>query len=934
MRASSLLFGLGGVLVAVAACGAGFPAASPVIPFESNQGQAPAEVRYLARFPGQLVVLTGSAIELAVGGVRHRVGIRFTAAAPLDWRGRHPLPGRSHYFRGQDRKLWITGVPHYREARAESVWKGIETVCYGSRGRLEFDFIVEPGADPSRIRFRLEGAQGLRLTDEGDLLIETPAGPLRQHRPVAYQPAPDGRKFVDAAFRVSAGNAVAIQVGPYDPARKLIIDPVITFSTFWGGAGMDEALAIATDAQGNIYIAGRTDSQDLPTTQNTVQPQYASTGFPGDAFVTKFSPDGKQVLFSTYLGGTDSDLARAVAIGPEGDIYVAGDSESRDFPTTPGAYQGFNSSLGLTSDGFVARLSADGSQLVYSTYLGGVFTDRVYGLAVDAAGSAYAGGSSDSDDFPTTPGVFRAACRGTGLGGFVTKLAPDGTGLVYSGRVCGSANDEVLALAVDAAGNAYAGGVTGSDDFPVTGGALQEQFGDGVEDAFLAKISADGAALVWATYLGGSGPDAVRGVAVDAEGNVFAAGYTASADFPVTEGAFQTAHAGGGASQDAFVAKLNSAGSGLAYSTFIGGAHADQAAAIAVAADGSAYVAGFTESFDFPTTPANCLTGYAGGRDAFVLKLDAAGASLGYSHFLGGRSSDAAEGIALGAGGAAVVTGTTGSANFTTTWDAMRSAYGEGHRGMTDAFLARIDEGQGPAPPCVALNGLVNGASFLPGPVAPGEIISVFGAGLGPPNLAVFDLAGGDRIAPELAGTRVLFDGVAAPIIATISGQVNAIVPYSVAGNDAVRVRVEYQGRPTAEMTVPVAPASPAIFLQNAAGQGAILNQDFSVNGPANRAARGSIIQIFATGEGQTDPPGVDGKVAGAILPSPVLPVKVTIGGREAVVHYAGAAPGLVAGVLQINAQVPDDVPAGSAVPIVIQVGDRRSPQGVTVAIR
>ncbi len=911
------------------------PVPSPAIPFESNRGQAPPEVRYLARLPAQKVRLTQSAIELALGRTRHSIRIRFEeAAGPLEWRGFSPLPGRSHYFRGRDPRRWITGVPHYRRVRARSVWDGIDAVCYGTDGRLEFDFVVAPGAEPSRIRFRVEGAMGLRLTPEGDLLVETPAGPLRHHRPVAYQRSGSESSPVEARYRLDPDGAVAIEVGDYDAHRELVIDPVITFSTFWGGARPDEALAVATDDQGAIYIAGRTDSPDLPTTPNAGQPNYASTGFPGDAFITKFTPDGKLVQFSTFLGGTDTDTARAVAVSPQGDIFVAGDTESRDFPTTAGAFQVFNSTLGLASDGFVARISRDGSQLVYSTYLGGVFTDRIYALAVDAAGSAYVGGSSDSDDFPTTNGAFRSVCRGAGLGGFVAKLAADGSALAYSARLCGSNHDEVLAVAIDGAGNLYAGGVTGSDDFPATGGAFQQRHGGGNEDGFLAKVSPDASALLWATYLGGSGADAVQAVAVDEQGNVYGAGYTASADFPVTAGAFQAQHAGAGASPDAFAVKLNSAGSGLAYSTFIGGSRPDQATAIALAAGGSVYLTGYTESFDFPTTPADCLTGYAGGRDAFVLKLDPGGASLGYSHFLGGRGADEGRGIALGAGGAAVVTGRTSSANFTTTWDAMRPAYEEAYAGMTDAFLARIDEGSSPAPPCVSPNGLVNGASFLPGAIAPGEIVSFFGAGLGPPQLAVFDLQGGDRIATELAGTRVLFDGVPAPVIATIAGQVNAIVPYSVAAKDTVRVQVEYQGQLTSEMTLPVASATPAIFMISPSGQGAILNQDYSVNGPSNRAERGSIIQIFATGEGQTNPPGVDGKVAGATLPKPVLPVRVFIGGREAVVHYAGAAPGLVAGVFQINAQVPDDVPPGSAVPVTIQVGGRISPRGVTVAIR
>ena len=683
-----------------------------------------------------------------------------------------------------------------------------------------------------------------------------------------------------------------------------------------------------------MVVAGITESVDFPTTSGAFERDYQSGVFQGDAYVAKFSPDSATLLFSTFLGGARRDIARAITLDEQGAIYVAGDTESNDFPTTSGAFQVFNASQGILVDGFVTKLNSNGSSLVYSTYLGSSGTDQVHGIAV-TAGSAAVAGISDSQHFPTTAGAFQAACPGIGFGGFVSRLAADGKSLVYSTRLCGSGHDEALAVALDSNGIAAVGGATSSLDFPTTAGALRTSPG-GAGDGFVARVAADGSSLIYSTYLGGTAEEEVRGVGIDPQGNVIAAGFTRSPDFPATAGALQPQHADAGAFADAFVSKLNAAGDTLVYSTFLGGGAIDQATALAVDASGAAHITGFTESADFPTTPALCQTGYGGRRDAFAARLSPDGAALDYSLFLSGRYNEIGLAVAAGPGRGTYVTGQTGSPNFTTTAGAYRPAYFSGYRGATDAFLARVDDSVAPQAPCIAHNALVNAASFLPGPVAPGEIVSFFGFGLGPatPILGQPDETG--FFPSELTGTRVLFDGVPAPMILSFTGQVNAIVPYAVAGKETTTVVIEYLGDQTAPLTVGVTEASPAMFSQNSSGRGAaaVLNQDFSTNTPQNPARRGDIIQIFATGEGQTTPGGVDGKVASGVLPKPLLAVKAWVGGIEAPVHYAGAAPSLVAGVIQINVQVPLSIKPGNAVPIKISIGDLPSPPELTVAVQ
>lgn len=905
--------------------------------FEPNRGQFPPEVRFAVRQGDHTVLFTPSQLIFRARGTEAR--LRFPGSNGLgSLEPAGPVSGRANYLRGRDPRRWVRDLPLYSRLVCRELYPGVDAVFYGEDDRLEYDLIVHPGADPSRIRLEFDGAAP-GIDPSGALVTETPSGRIIHHAPLAYQNSGGLRRRVEARYVWRRAGLAAIELGSYDRGRELVIDPVVSFSTFLGGGGLDDARSIAVDAQGNVYIAGTTHSDDFPTTGSDIPPARAPAQFPGDVFVAKLAPDGSRLVYSTILGGARNDVATALAVDAAGNVFVGGYTDSFDFPTTAGVFRTNAPGNGIEPDGFLLKLNPQGSALIYSTYLGGNATDRIAAIATDREGNVYAAGVTHSGTFPAIRGSFRGTpCPGFGLDGFVTKLNAAASALVYSTFLCGSAHDEVLSLAVNGQGEAVVAGYTFSSDFPVTAGALVRQIRGG-SDGFVAKFSSDGAALLFSTYLGGTAADVASAVAVDSAGRIYAGGYTRSTDLPVTAAALQSRHADNGLFEDGFLVAFGSSGAEFLYGSYLGGSQNDRVNALAADAGGAIYLTGFSTSPDFPVVGSLCQTGFGGGRDAFLARLNPASASLSASLFLGGRGDDEGKAVAVGAGGIAWVAGQTGSGNFPTTQGAFRTSYGRGYRGGTDAFAVRVDTQASAQPPCVALGGVVNAASFLPGPVAPGEIISIFGAGLGPEAPATARLDAGLTVPAELEGTRVLFDGTAAPVLATSAGQVNTIVPYGVAGRQETRLQVEYQGRRTVDVLLPVARSAPAIFTlsRTGSGQGAILNQDSTVNGPANPAPRGSIIQIFATGGGETNPGGVDGRLAMpdfGPLPVQTLPVAVTIGGIPAVVHYAGAAPQLVAGAMQVNVQVPREAAPGSAVPVILTVGENSSPSTVTVAIR
>ena len=470
---------------------------------------------------------------------------------------------------------------------------------------------------------------------------------------------------------------VGFQVAAYDASKPLVIDPVLSYSTYLGGSDVDVGFGIAVDASGNAYVAGITYSTDFPTTAGAFQ---ATSGGDSDVFVTKLNPTGSSIVYSTYLGGSGlDDEAVGIAVDTAGNAYVTGLTQSGDFPTTAGAVQPtFGGGFFNT---FVAKLNPSGSALVYSTYLG-VGTNNANGIAVDPAGNAYVTGSTDSA-LPTTAGAVQPTFGGGPNDAFVMKLNPSGSALVYSTHLGGSDFEAGFGIAVDAAGNAYVTGQTGSSNFPTTAGAVQPTFAGGFRSVFVTKLTPNGSGFAYSTYLGGSNDDIGFSVAVDTTGNAYVTGNASSADFPTTAGAVQPTFAG---FADAFVAKLNRTGSELVYSTYLGGSSQDQGLGIAVDTLGNAHVTGLTLSVDFPTTPGAVQTPTPSGFfPTFVTKLDPTGSALVYSTYLGGSSLS---GIALDTlpNPNAYVTGHGISTDFPTTPGAFQTTPGGG----SDAVVAKL----------------------------------------------------------------------------------------------------------------------------------------------------------------------------------------------------------------------------------------------------
>ena len=535
--------------------------------FEKNIGQTDKRVKFFSRGSGYSLFLTPkeAVFSLKKSSPKPK-GKQATHAKPeqtvgavlrMQLVGANPeaqetteakLPGTTNYFVGKDKSQWRTGVENYGKVGFNEVYKGVDVVYYGNQSQLEYDFVVKPKAEASSIRLKFAGARRVKSLPSGELLLETGNGSMKWHSPVAYQEVAGKRKPVQAKYHISKGNEVCFAVGAYDRSRPLVIDPALVYSTYLGGKSYDVAYALAVDSKGSAYVAGWTISTDFPTTTGAFQTQYK--GAP--AFVTKLSADGKSLVYSTYLGGTNvkDEIAYAIAVDSGGSAYVAGYTRATDFPTTTGAFQ---TQYKGGEDGFVTKLSADGKSLVYSTYLGGKSSDYAYAIAVDSGGSAYVAGYTRATDFPTTTGAFQTQYKG-GEDGFVTKLSADGKSLVYSTYLGGGSNDVAYAIAVDSGGSAYAAGYTRATDFPTTTGAFQTQNEGGGEDGFVTKLSADGKSLVYSTYLGGGGDDWAYAIAVDSGGSAYVAGSTGSTAFPTTTGAFQTQLKG---SRDAFVTKFN-----------------------------------------------------------------------------------------------------------------------------------------------------------------------------------------------------------------------------------------------------------------------------------------------------------------------------------------------------------------------------------------
>lgn len=655
--------------------------------FEENRGQWPDEIRYATQGERGAVgvVSDGAIFTRSDGGDPLRLRLLESEAHPVV-EGQTPLSFRIHRFIGNDPHRWISRIPAFGRVVSRSVYPGIDLVFHGETA-LEYDFIVHPDADPGAIRFRFDGAEPPRVAANGDLLLGEDATTLRMKRPFAYQTLDGTRVPVATDFHLDE-EEVSFRIGPYDPSRMLVIDPVVLgYSTFLGGSGVDAGFAIAVDTDRNVYLSGSTTSADFPVAPGGVSPPISG---PNDSFIAKLSPSGSELLFVTFLGGNgdEGSLFRGLEVDSSGAVYLASNTSSTDFPVTEEALQ--SEYAGGNKDGFLTKLSPDGATILASTYLGGRGLDRIQDMGLDPLRNVYVGGFTESPDFPTTEAAFQRDRRGD-ADAVVMKLRMEPFEVVYSTLIGGSGREEGRKIEVDRTGAVYIGGNTRSEDYPVTAGVVQERFaGLGTVsslrgDVFLTKLDPTGSGLIWSTYLGGSQGENLDSLFVDRQGAAFLSGLTCGGDFPVSASAAQPDLRG---QCDGFVAGVSEDGTTLRFGTFIGGTATDEAWSVSVDPRGNIHVGGSTSSSDFPATgDAFQATMGGGGHDGMFAILTPDGSQFLQASFLGGTAPpENVFAISTDLAGNLYLTGSTESMDFPIAVDAFQPTYA----GVGDVFLTKI----------------------------------------------------------------------------------------------------------------------------------------------------------------------------------------------------------------------------------------------------
>lgn len=1139
---------------------------SPVLAFEPNVGQTDARAQFVARASGYTVFLTRMGPVLAPRNSHQGVRIRYVDSKAAELAGTSALAGRVNYFLGSGRQF--ADLPTYARVIQRGIYPGIDVVFHGKTGKIEYDFVIAPGADPGNISVAFEGARHAQLSESGEIEVTTAAGTITQQKPVAWQEIGGGRASVETRYRPKGGGTFAIAVGKYDRTQPLIVDPTLVFYRSIGGSGADQANGVALDSQGNIYVAGQTASLDFPVVggvqgqlttayayrvdantgavtrlngiQNSItalaaDPKSASTvyaatqnglykttdagatwnavgnglpegapiyplavdpansqsiyavaqnfgvfqsadgganwaainnGITGvgqsvfqtggpalvfDPFNTShillktdvaefqtndggetwspysfqydclaFDPGNQGVAYATnnvnniesifkstdagntwtgfsslptvcnelmvdphssstlYAGAPEGALKSGLLKSTDGGVTWTALSAPSTYAVAQIAanpvqvntiYALFYQSLFETSDGgmtfsqlapglsvltfavsadgsgiyaatqgasnvFVTKFDPSGQNILYSTYVGGSLIDQTAGLSVDAQGDVYVAGQTQSPDFPVTPGALQSS-GGQQPGfvtvpGFVFKLNPTGDKLLYSATIDGVTPG---AIAIDTEGNAY---VTGSSEggLAVTPGAYWTTapmcIATGfigcipVTDGFVFKINPTGSALVYATYLNqgglaGSGEfpgDQVgNAIAVDAAGSAYVTGtseyldklsadgsalvYSAamnaigrgialdSSDNAYVTGGYY-AYAGG-----AVIIKFDANGGKLLTSTVRKGLD-DYGQGIAVDSSGDVVIAGNTSSPSLQLF--SPLQGMFASQTGFLMKFDSTASNLLFATYVGDASRFLLSGLALDSSGRAIISGSTHSQDVIS------------QQSFQDGFISEYDMSNIPS---VRLDNVVNNASLNGGPVSVGEIVTVQGAGFG-----------------TASNTQLLFDQLAATVLAVTSTQITAIVPYELDGKSSTQVEVQSAGASSNPMWLAVAPTSPGIYTVNGTGTGQAiaLNQDGTRNSLSNPAAIGSTVTFYATGVGQTLPPGSESVLHRSAPAAPINSVAAFIGNAyiSGPQFGVGPAPGFPADVFTVQAVVPPQTGLGGPVvgiPVQIEIG-------------
>lgn len=644
--------------------------------FEPNQGQAKADVQYLVHHDRATTYLGGSEVVtvLADGAA---VTMSLLGSNPQQFVGEVKLPSTSNYFIGSDRTRWISDILNFQSVSSSEIYTGIDLRYYGNNAKLEHDFIVAPGADPSQIAMSFTGHGGLSLDEKGNLVIAAGESQLLLHAPISYQLDDHGaRRSIESSFIAPIDGPVRIALGDYDPSKFLVIDPILSlvYATPFGGSGTDKAYRLKVTSDGTAYITGETSSTDFPTSS----PYQGANAGGVDTFVAAFSPDGQTLLSSTYIGGSGDDYGFGIDVDDTGNIFLSIQTNSTDFPTN----NPFQASNAGSIDSAIVQLDPSGSALLYATYLGGSNVDTPSAVAVDADGSMYIAGMTQSTDYPLQDPQESSLYNTMA---FVTKLAPDGQSLEYS-TYYGHTGDFITiayCMDVDSAESVYIGGsTTAGAGFPVVN-AFQSVKAGGVWDMFAAKYAPDGQSFEYSTYLGGSGEDGPYvgcGLTVDGDFQAYVTGTTESTDFPV-QNPYQAANAG---DRDGFIVKFAEDGQSLDYGTYFGGTAGDAGVDIAVDGDEAMYLASSTFSSDFPIVAPFYQDTAGGFGDSAVTKFAADGQSVLFSTYLRSTDVDGPSGIELDPNGDVYVAG------FVSSDPVLHNPYQSVMAGNDDAYIAQL----------------------------------------------------------------------------------------------------------------------------------------------------------------------------------------------------------------------------------------------------
>lgn len=694
--------------------------------FEANRGQTAAEALFLSRGHGFTLYLTRTEAVLALreldpsaGRVKENVPRRHRSSRPHPRRtiqhslrlsllnasaapvvtGEEPLPGVINYFIGSDPAQWQAGVESFGRVKYAAVYPGIDLVYYGNQGRLEYDFSIAPGADPAQIGFTFEGAHSVQSGEGGELIVRLANGEIRWQAPVAYQTIDGARREVSCAYDLRGQSEIRFSLGAHDPAATLTIDPVLSYSTYLGGNDQDYTEDIAVDRAGNVFVTGQTDSFNFPTNRAF----RGTNSGNADVFVSKINTNGSTLVYSTYLGGTNADFGLGIAVDAGGNACVVGYTDSRNFPLRNATQIQLNGGNNPTnSDAFIVKLGTNGTNLIFSTYLGGTLAERANDVAVDTGtNNVYVTGETASSNFPQVvlgnPNSIFQRDPGGFTDAFVAKYNATAASVTYASWLGGGDDDLGQGIAVDASGAVYVCGDVLSCDFcgpsfPSTPGVFQPGYGGLLTDGFVAKINAAGTGLTFASYLGGAGEDMAARIALDTNGNIYVVGATGSTNFPVTTNGFQTVNGYPfGSRNDAYLVKIRNDGAAILHGTYFGGDLLDQANSVAVDPAGNVYLTGTTISDDFPTGGARVQAGYGGNSDAFaaMFNLNLNGAdSLIYSTYLGGPGGEEGNGIAVDTNGNVYVTGRTlGTNTFTGGPGVVQPNFGGGD---SDSFITKL----------------------------------------------------------------------------------------------------------------------------------------------------------------------------------------------------------------------------------------------------